>query len=142
MRISLKQTILLSTALFTMNLSLSAMEATTDNGGVDKLKLAAASEASLANTTDLKSTDAEATPLSGAHLEAAKRFSRKFFGAEVEDSFSIFYKISELFNDQVKVEAAEATLIPEKQTNKSKGGGAKKAATPARQHETTSVVED
>lgn len=144
MRISLKHTILLSTALFTMNLSLVAMEPGKSEEGGTKDKLVVASEIPSTNSSDLKTAEPEVTPLSSFHLENAKKFSKKFFGVEVEDSFPIFYKISELFNDKVKAEAAEGTEIASNLTKqiKNKGGSAKKSATPASQHKTTAAVTD
>jgi hypothetical protein len=102
MRISLKQTILLSTALFTMNLPLLAMEVSTDKNGEDKSKLVVTSDVPppLVDESDLKKASSDVVVVNGPYLEKAKEFSTLFFGKEVPESFDVFQKIAELLDDK------------------------------------------
>lgn len=109
MRISLTQTILLSTALLTMNFPLSAMEATADNSDVDTLKLASTGDV-VPDASALKTAASDIVPVNSPYLEKAKELSTTFFGKEVYESFDVFQKIAELLDD--KDSAFTESIIP------------------------------
>lgn len=83
MRISLKQTILLSTALLAVNLPLSAMEEDVKDKPISS---------ALGATTEI--------PIAIPVSEKAKRMSKNFFGEETPSSFTVFQSIAELLGEK------------------------------------------
>ena len=98
MRISLKQTILLSTSLFTMNLSLLAMERDTIDKSIGASSLVLESSADMPPVVS-------APPVSAR----AKKMSQNFFGEEVPASFPVFQLIDELIGERKAAAAVSAS---------------------------------
>ena len=130
MRISLTQTILLSTALLTMNFPLSAMEdGVNGKDGANKVSTMAVAKEQLDSSAQAPTTNT-IVPASGPYLEKAKELSRSFFNnEEIEASFNVFYQIAELLdnkdeaasllssdNDTARETGITALLIPSDQS--------------------------